>query len=67
MNSILGFKNLTDEEKEDFDITEDLRNKLAEFHEFMMERVSLNALVEPPEATVRKIGLLKFGHHFNVS
>lgn len=46
MNAILGFKNL-EEDDENATCGGDLREKLNEFHDQLMQKVSLNALVEP--------------------
>ncbi|XP_064091922.1 ryanodine receptor-like isoform X19 [Macrobrachium nipponense] len=41
MNAILGFKNLTDEEMEESPCCEELRNKLVEFHDYLMSRAKI--------------------------
>lgn len=48
MNAILGFKNLEEEDKENCPCGDDLREKLNGFHQGMMSKVSLEALLEPP-------------------
>lgn len=49
MNAILGFKNM-EEDEENSPCGGDLREKLNEFHEQLMGKVSLNALIEPEAA-----------------
>ncbi|XP_066971319.1 ryanodine receptor isoform X21 [Macrobrachium rosenbergii] len=41
MNAILGFKNWTDEELEESPCCEELRNKLIEFHDYLMSRAKI--------------------------
>ncbi|KAL1124812.1 hypothetical protein AAG570_001433 [Ranatra chinensis] len=49
MNAILRFKNLEEDDKENCPCTEDLRERLNNFHESLMCQVSLRALQEPQE------------------
>lgn len=62
MNAILNFKNL-EEDDENATCGGDLREKLNEFHDQLMQKVSLNALVEPEaletETTDEKQGAMK--------
>lgn len=62
MNAILNFKNL-EEDEENATCGGDLREKLNEFHDQLMQKVSLNALIEPeaPETDVvdEKKGAMK--------
>lgn len=46
---VLGFKNLEEENKENCPLGDDLRERLNEFHESLMSKVSLNALQEGGE------------------
>uniref|UniRef100_A0A182IRU9 Uncharacterized protein n=1 Tax=Anopheles atroparvus TaxID=41427 RepID=A0A182IRU9_ANOAO len=54
MNAILGYKNLEEEDLENASCGPDLRNRLIEFHEKLMGKVSLNALQEPEEPEADK-------------
>jgi ryanodine receptor 2 len=47
MNSILGFKNLEEEDKENCPCGDELRGLLQEFHEQLVGKLSLEALLEP--------------------
>lgn len=62
MNAILSFKNM-EEDDENSPCGGDLREKLTEFHDQLMSKVSLNALIEPEmseeEAKGEKVGALK--------
>lgn len=51
MNAILNFKNL-EEDEENATCGSDLREKMNSFHEQLMGKVSLNALIEPESAEV---------------
>ncbi|KAG5681994.1 hypothetical protein PVAND_011393 [Polypedilum vanderplanki] len=51
MNAILNFKNL-EEDDENSPCGNDLREKLNEFHDHLMGKVSLNALLEPEAAEI---------------
>lgn len=48
----LVFKNIEEEDKENCPLTEDLQERLNSFHEKLMEYVSLQALLNPPEEEV---------------
>ncbi|XP_025830516.1 ryanodine receptor [Agrilus planipennis] len=50
MNTILGFKNLEEDDKENCPIGEDLCDRLRGFHDGLMSQVSLNALQVPQDA-----------------
>ena len=67
MNAILSFKNM-EEDDENLPCGNDLREKLNEFHEQLMAKVSLNALVEPEAAeadmVVEKPGTMKKLYNF---
>lgn len=53
-----GFKNLTEEDRDNCPIGEDLCERLNEFHERLMGHVSLKALLAPPEEEVSSIVIL---------
>jgi len=53
MDSIIGFKNLVEEELENCPLTDDLREKITTQHENLMAIVSLNALKEPEEVNIK--------------
>uniref|UniRef100_A0A182MMK6 Ryanodine receptor 3, brain n=1 Tax=Anopheles culicifacies TaxID=139723 RepID=A0A182MMK6_9DIPT len=55
MNAILGYKNLEEDDLENASCGPDLRNRLIEFHEKLMGKVSLNALQEPEEPEADKL------------
>lgn len=66
MNAILSFKNM-EEDDENLPCGNDLREKLNEFHEHLMGKVSLNALVEPELAddlVTEKPGTMKKLYNF---
>lgn len=46
---LTGFKNMEEEDKENCPIGEDLCERLSNFHEKLMQHVSLKALLAPPE------------------
>jgi ryanodine receptor 2 len=50
MKAILDFKSLEDDDIENIPCGIELKDKLCEFHNKLMEKVSLNALQEPEEA-----------------
>uniref|UniRef100_A0A182QKY2 Ryanodine receptor 3, brain n=1 Tax=Anopheles farauti TaxID=69004 RepID=A0A182QKY2_9DIPT len=55
MNAILGYKNLEEDDLENASCGPELRNRLIEFHEKLMGKVSLNALQEPEEPELDKL------------
>uniref|UniRef100_A0A182UXB4 Ryanodine receptor 3, brain n=1 Tax=Anopheles merus TaxID=30066 RepID=A0A182UXB4_ANOME len=55
MNAILGYKNLEEDDLENASCGPELRNRLIEFHEKLMGKVSLNALQEPEEPEADKL------------
>jgi ryanodine receptor 2 len=66
MNAILSFKNM-EEDDENSPCGNDLREKLNEFHEQLMGKVSLNALIEPElseDIVVEQPGTLKKLYNF---
>lgn len=65
MNAILSFKNM-EEDDDNSPCGNDLRDKLNEFHEQLMGKVSLNALVEPDLSglKVEKPGAMKKFYNF---
>jgi ryanodine receptor 2 len=67
MNAILSFKNM-EEDEENSPCGGDLREKLNEFHEQLMGKVSLNALIEPEQAegdmVAEKPGTMKKLYNF---
>ena len=46
MNTILGFKNLEEEDLEDNPCPENLREKMVEFHDSLMQVMSISSLEE---------------------
>lgn len=67
MNAILSFKNF-EEDEENSPCGGDLREKLNEFHEQLLTKVSLSALIEPESAesdmVVEKPGTIKKFYNF---
>lgn len=66
MNAILSFKNM-EEDDENSPCGNDLREKLNEFHEQLMGKVSLNALIEPEQGEgdiAEKPGTMKKFYNF---
>lgn len=61
MNAILCFKNLEGEDLENCSCGSELRERLIEFHEKLMGKVSLNALQEPEEESAEPVDESKPG------
>lgn len=52
MNAILCFKSLEESDQENCSCGEELRSRLRDFHETLMNHVSLKALQEPEASDV---------------
>ncbi|XP_062134846.1 ryanodine receptor isoform X8 [Drosophila sulfurigaster albostrigata] len=61
MNQILCFKNLEADDQDNCTCGLDLRSRLCEFHDLLMQKVSLNALQEPDGTEITTIEEIKTG------
>ncbi|XP_017836906.1 ryanodine receptor isoform X16 [Drosophila busckii] len=61
MNQILCFKNLEPDDQDNCTCGLDLRSRLSEFHDLLMQKVSLNALQEPDGTESNTIEEIKTG------
>jgi len=52
MNAILGFKNMDTDDKENYLIGDDLRERMNEFNEKLMKQISLVALQESEDDVI---------------
>jgi len=52
MNAILGFKNMDTDDKDNYLIGDDLRERMNEFNEKLMKQISLVALQESEDDVI---------------